>query len=127
MRLIGECLCGTVRYTVDGSIDEIAICHCSQCRRANGGAFNVGAPVNADRVTFERRDSIGEFQSSPGKFRAFCKNCGAPIYSRTEALPGVYRLRAGLITDLPKPKHLYQIHYDSCWDWTDDISGAPAQ
>ena len=32
----GGCLCGAVRYRVDGPLDGLAACHCSQCRRASG-------------------------------------------------------------------------------------------
>lgn len=43
-----------------------------------------------------------EYESSPGKFRAFCSLCGSPIYSRRADLEGVYRIRAGLL-DEPLP------------------------
>jgi len=37
----GSCLCGKVKYEYDGEIEEIAMCHCSQCRKAQGGAFGT--------------------------------------------------------------------------------------
>jgi len=34
----GRCLCGKVSYQYQGEIEEIALCHCSQCRKAQGSA-----------------------------------------------------------------------------------------
>ena len=31
------CLCGAVRYSVDGPVDHVDHCHCTMCRRATGG------------------------------------------------------------------------------------------
>ena len=45
----GSCLCGGVRYEYDGEIDEISICHCSQCRKAQGSAFAAVSPVATER------------------------------------------------------------------------------
>jgi len=42
------------------------------------------------------------FESSPGKQRCFCSKCGSPIYSKTTKIPGVVRIRAGLL-DGPLP------------------------
>lgn len=28
----GGCLCGKVRYAIDGDIGEVSHCHCSMCR-----------------------------------------------------------------------------------------------
>ena len=35
----GRCLCGGVRYTVSGDLAPIQICHCAQCRAAQGTPF----------------------------------------------------------------------------------------
>ena len=111
------CLCGAIRYDWAGPLSEVLLCHCGQCRRANGGAFNVAVLANAADVQFHSRDRLSEFESSPGKYRAFCSGCGAPIYSRRDDLPGVYRLRGGLIDNLPAPPHIEQTHRDDGWAW----------
>jgi hypothetical protein len=121
----GACLCGAIRYDVDGSLATVVLCHCTQCRRGNGGAFNVGVVVAADQVTFRSRATLKEFESSPGKLRAFCSACGSPVYSRRPDTPGVLRLRGGLIIDLPAPADLRHIHRDSRWPWIDTIEAAP--
>ncbi len=34
----GSCLCGTVRFRIDGRASGIVECACSMCRKAAGGA-----------------------------------------------------------------------------------------
>ena len=46
----GGCLCGGVRYQYDGKIGEISICHCAQCRKAQGSAFAAVSPVATARL-----------------------------------------------------------------------------
>ena len=45
----GSCLCGGIRYQYDGEIEEISLCHCAQCRKAQGSAFAANSPVDSAR------------------------------------------------------------------------------
>jgi hypothetical protein len=121
----GACLCGATHYNVSGSLDQVDLCHCSQCRRANGGAFNVAVIVDSAQVIFGSRDAIREYSGSPGKYRAFCGTCGSPIYSRRDDLPEKMRLRGGTIADLPEPANLRHIYFTSRWPWIDRLFNAP--
>ena len=81
--------------------------------------------VGTDQVTFQDRENIKEYESSPGKIRAFCGVCGSPVYSRRPDTPDMMRLRGGLIINLPAPALLRHIHRDSRWRWVDTIESAP--
>ena len=103
--ITGACLCGGVRFTyagpLGGELGAVTVCHCVQCRKAHGYAVGV-VPVRAAGLAFtEGRALICEYQSSPGKHRAFCSVCGSPLYSRREAAPEALRLRLGLLDDPP--------------------------
>ena len=41
--LTGSCLCGGVRYAIDGELGAVTNCHCSLCRKMSGSAFASGA------------------------------------------------------------------------------------
>lgn len=88
MKLEGGCLCGTVRYRIEGEAIDAAYCHCSLCRRASG------APVVA-WITFPVEDfayvagTPRVFHSSARGQREFCAQCGTQL---------VYRQRDGART-----------------------------
>jgi hypothetical protein len=41
----GGCLCGAVRYEYDGELGPANYCHCADCRKCTGSAFNIGVRV----------------------------------------------------------------------------------
>jgi hypothetical protein len=121
--ITGSCLCKAVQYEYEGEFGAITACHCSDCRKAQGGAAVVAAPVDATRFRWTSgADQIREFESSPGKMRAFCNQCGTPLYSRKNALPDMLRLRMGSIdtsTDARPVAHIF-VHDLPAWAALDD-------
>ena len=41
----GSCLCGAVRYEIDGLDMPVGHCHCTTCRKAHASAFTTTAGV----------------------------------------------------------------------------------
>jgi hypothetical protein len=113
----GSCLCGKVRYEYDGNIEEIAMCHCSQCRQAQGGAFAANSPIDSRKLKFSGQEYIKEFESNESKVRAFCQNCGSALYSARKDLPSVKRLRVGTIETSFSCEHKYHIFSASKASW----------
>lgn len=121
----GSCLCGGVQYEYHGEISEIAICHCSQCRRAQGTPFVTNAPVSADKfVLISGEHLLKSYFAQPNKRRVFCSECGSPIFSQRVDHPEILRLRVGtLIGDLDA-RPAYHIYHDSRANWftlSDDL------
>jgi hypothetical protein len=79
----GGCLCGAVRYQIDGNPIGSGICHCRSCRKV------VSAPA-LPFVTFPAggftvmRGRLVEYRSSPSVTRGFCGQCGSPLTYRNE-------------------------------------------
>ncbi|WP_296921720.1 GFA family protein [Polaromonas sp.] len=48
----GSCLCKGVHFIIEGELAPIQICHCSQCRQAQGGAFGANIPVETAKLKF---------------------------------------------------------------------------
>jgi len=113
----GSCLCGLVSYQYDGDINEMAICHCSQCRKAQGSAFATNSPLDASKLIFTGTEHIKEFASNADKVRAFCSNCGSPLYSALKSLPGTKRLRLGTVDTDFICNNKYHIYTDSIATW----------
>ncbi len=119
----GGCLCGGVRYAIDGEIGRVTLCHCAECRKAQGGAHVVAAPVAsaAFRLT-QGAELLAAWESSPGKERVFCSRCGSPLFSRRAADPASLRLRIGSL-DTPlgrRPDAHIWVSDKADWDLIED-------
>ena len=124
--ITGSCLCGGVRFAITGRIGAVVYCHCSQCRKANGTAFAANANVRQTDIAFlSGRDRINEYESSPGKYRAFCSRCGSPIYSRTTADPEHLRVRLGTLDEDPGRRSLAHCWVSAKAPWFDITDGLP--
>ena len=92
----GSCLCKQVSFTVRGPLGEVRYCHCSQCRRLTGSAFSANAKVKFEHFSIEGGESlVKEYEHRAGIYRAFCSNCGSPVYCRVESDPDFVRVRLG--------------------------------
>lgn len=116
--LEGGCLCGGVRFRIDGKLGPAGFCHCKQCQRASGSAFAANAPVRTRYFAIRAgADLVAEYESSPGKFRAFCRRCGSPVYSRRDSEPEIRRIRLGSLDSDPERRPLVHVHVSSKAPW----------
>lgn len=124
--LKGSCLCGNVQYQYDGTLDEISICHCEQCRKAQGSAFVAVSPIkSASFSILKGEEYLKEYRSSPNKVRVFCRECGSPLYSARDDLPEVKRLRLGTLETPVEVKNRYHTFTGSKASWFDIADGLP--
>lgn len=94
----GCCLCGAVKFEISGAINDIIMCHCSLCRKAQGSAFATNANVSKNDFHFEQGEAnLTGFEATPGQTKYFCKTCGSPIMSQQVAHPDNIRIRLGII------------------------------
>lgn len=122
----GGCLCGGVRYQYDGEIEEISLCHCSQCRKAQGSAFSAVSPVATSRFKLvSGAELLKSYRSSPDKVRVFCGNCGSPIYSARDDQPQTRRLRLGTVDTPFSCANAFHIFTDSKASWWDIVGDLP--
>ena len=122
----GSCLCGAVKYQVSGPLGDIVLCHCSKCRKATGSAFASVTPINKNQLhILSGQTSLGEFQSSPGVHRVFCRDCGTPLFSKRDAMPDVFRLRIGSLDTNIGARPSMHIFVDSKADWFEICDEAP--
>jgi hypothetical protein len=122
----GSCLCGGVRFQILCELEPIQICHCSQCRKAQGTPFATNTPVKEGAFQLDSGAKLLKvFEASPGKQRVFCRECGSPIYSKKDSLPGVLRIRAGLINEPLSSgpvAHCYTGSKANWWPIYDDLT-----
>jgi 4-carboxymuconolactone decarboxylase len=118
-RHAGSCLCGSIRYEVEGQLGDFGFCHCRSCRKASGSAHAANAPVERARLQLvDAHGTLREFESSPGKLRAFCSACGSPLYAYLRESPDILRLRLGsLDTELTQQPRAHTFVSDkAAWE-----------
>lgn len=87
----GRCLCGAVRYEVDGPLRDVLICHCDECRRWHGHFSASTAALREDLVLVEQRSLrwIASPNSDAGARRGFCAECGSSLFWDAPARPTI--------------------------------------
>jgi hypothetical protein len=101
-RFEGGCLCGAVRFSLDGDSRMNLACHCSDCTRYNGGAPAYEAVFERTAFALTKgapRAYAGKGDSGRGIVRHFCADCGTPLYVHLEKLPRHIVMAAGAIYD----------------------------
>lgn len=79
--MTGSCLCGAVRFEVDGPFLRVSACHCTTCKRISGGVGTVTGRVRTESVrVVEGRDRIVVYQPAEGTAKSFCGVCGANLF-----------------------------------------------
>ena len=76
----GGCLCGGVRYRIDGDCRDIICCHCENCRRTHGHVAAYAA-LDQSALTLVTAQTLQWFHdASPDTYRGFCNRCGASLF-----------------------------------------------
>jgi len=125
--LEGSCLCGGVRYEVQGPLEAMARCHCRECRKASGAEFATTASVDTSNFRLVSGQALlRAFESSPGQFRVFCGECGSPIMKRITDKPGVIRLRLGCLDSRLDQKPVVRVFLSEKLSFTEILDDIPS-
>jgi ADP-ribosyl-[dinitrogen reductase] hydrolase len=105
----GSCLCNQIQYEVDELASAIQHCSCQTCRKAHAAAFNTAAAVKPEHFRWLSGEQLLKaFESSPGKHRYFCGNCGTHLIKKTEGRE-IFTLRVATLDDDPRQVPKFQI------------------
>ena len=99
--ITGGCECGALRYECTAVPLMAGHCHCRSCRKASGTGHGSHLMVPKAAVTISGEASRYERPADSGNTvrRAFCPQCGCPVWSETSGYPDVLVLRAGSLDD----------------------------
>jgi hypothetical protein len=116
----GGCLCGKIRYTLEGSVLGEAVCHCRNCQRQTGSAFSVLIAIAAKslKLTGEPARFVDRGDSGNEVFRFFCRDCGSPIYTELPQRSKVVFIKAGTLDDTSHLAPKTNVWCDSAWPVT---------
>lgn len=81
-KVSGQCLCGSIKFEIDGAISSFHICYCSRCRHSTGSAHasNIFTePNNISWVSGVELIQRFELESAKSWAKQFCKVCGSAV------------------------------------------------
>lgn len=122
----GGCVCGAVRYRVQGAPERVTVCHCTWCQRRTGSAFGVEAVFKLENVTLsgETPRTYRHHSDESGRWldQEFCPRCGTNIGFTLEAVPGIRTIAAGTFDDpswiSPGNTAFRYVYLRSARDWS---------
>lgn len=124
----GSCLCGKVRFVIDGKIGPVGQCHCSKCRKVSGTDGNAvfyTAAANLEWIAGQHEISSFEVPGAAGWHSTFCSTCGSPT-PHTNKYGKIYFVPAGLLDDDPGFRgYAAHIHVGSKAPWVRITDDAP--
>ncbi|HEY7902696.1 MAG TPA: GFA family protein [Casimicrobiaceae bacterium] len=120
----GSCLCGAVVYEVEALDSPPRHCSCSMCRKAHAAAFNTSAGVSRSRFKWVQGEAVlRAYESSPGKRRYFCGNCGSQLIAHRDGSATI-ALRVATLDDDPgqRPHAHIWVSQEVAWlNYTTDV------
>jgi len=121
--LTGQCLCRAVTYEVDDAFAYALNCHCSNCRRATGGAFKPFGGIKIEHLTVTAGAAQLMRYGEGEDHDVHCRCCGSSLYSVVRA--GAYaHVTFGTLNDAPSIRpsaHIFVGSKAAWYDITDDL------
>lgn len=120
-QLSGHCLCGRVSYSADAEPVMTVACHCEHCQRQTGTSFSIIVGVSDTALTFANDETLKTYkdkgESGYSVYRRFCGNCGSPIVTTVDTVPGLSFIKAGTLNDKSWLQPGSHIWCDSAQSW----------
>ncbi|WP_428242104.1 GFA family protein [Gynuella sp.] len=122
----GSCLCGKVRFEIEGEFDQFYLCHCEHCRKDTGSAHSANLfSSSACLKWIVGEDKVKTFNLFPTQHvKSFCTDCGS-------ALPNLHMegkllvVPAGSLNGELAMTPNAHIFVSSKADWDSDLENLP--
>jgi len=117
----GGCLCGSIRYEVTATTNDIIICHCTSCQKASGAGASTNIALLAKDLVFtagQPKIYVDTAASGTKLNRAFCADCGSSIYSMRQNMMDRLVLKAGSLDDSDHARVMMHIWTQSRRPWS---------
>jgi hypothetical protein len=116
----GGCLCGELRYALQGDPVMVAACHCQDCQRQSGSAFGMSLLIRREDFHWTSGAPklwVGRADSGVQKDCAFCGTCGTRIYNALTSMPATFNVKPGTLDDTSWFEPKIQVWTDRKQPW----------
>lgn len=104
----GSCLCGAVRFQVNGPVRPVTACHCTQCRKQSGHYWASSSAADED-FQLVNEEGLKWYRASDIAVRGFCSICGSTMFWKHNEEDKI-SFSAGTLDEHPKltlAKHIF--------------------
>jgi hypothetical protein len=123
--LVGKCLCGAVRYAVEGPFRYAGYCHCSGCRAGSGSAFSAFAGIDKSKLhVTDGANRIALFEKNPDNVVSFCRLCGSSLFALVRD-GQFFHVTLGTLVDDPGIRPMFHIFVGSKAPWHEITDSLP--
>jgi hypothetical protein len=118
--VLGQCLCGAVRFEIDYPARWAWHDHSRASRVAHGAAYAtyVGSWRKRFRITRGEREITRHEDKAAGTVRGFCRRCGTPLFYERARSPHMVNIPRALFRSRTGRQPLYHIAIAELQDWT---------
>lgn len=117
----GGCACGAIRYEICAEPLLMKDCQCRDCQQESGTGHSSHLTFPRAGVKLEGQAKHWDMVADSGKVktRAFCPDCGAPVYMTFAAMPDIFTVRAASLDDPSryKPQIITYSARGQVWDY----------
>lgn len=125
MSRVASCHCGQFTVETFGDPVRVAMCHCADCQRRTGSAFNLGAVYEESQLLL--RGEFSEYHRTGDlglniEFH-FCPKCGSNVHW---IFDGVHVVAVGCFADPGFPKPTVSLYGKRRHRWIQRLGDIPA-
>ena len=95
----GGCLCGAIRYRIEGPPLALVACHCTECQVRGGGPLSLSMPIASEHfAVLQGTPAVQEGRIEDRvKSSHICAACHVRLWVTNTATPGMLIIKAGTL------------------------------
>lgn len=108
-RAAGGCLCGAVRFEVQGTVTESGYCHCRTCQKQSGAPVVAWFAISPEGFRYVS-GTPKKFRASAHATREFCGTCGTYLAFREDDASATLGVNTATLDDpnlVPPDFHIW--------------------
>jgi hypothetical protein len=114
----GGCMCAAVRFRLESDPFDAGWCHCRICQLSSGSPAMVFASVAEGHYVFTSGEEfVRRASSSSFGHRAFCGQCGTPLYMKVDHQPETVDFSVATLDEPGRVRPGFHIFWSSRVPW----------
>ena len=122
----GSCLCGQIKFEIEGAFDSFFLCHCKFCQKDTGSAHAANLFSTKARLVWLRGEDYVTTYNLPATrhVKAFCQTCGS-VMPTVQMGGKLLVVPAGCLDSTVSLSPTAHIFYSSRATWANELEKLP--